>query len=125
MKPLPVDRTFDPLPTVCITHFSPKCHLEHYRTEATERFLFCNERTFTKSLSDDKQVFNLLMNYFFLYRGHVYNLWLFETAFSPLNFTTCLPSYFSLHEHSMIEVLIIHISSYRIQVSYRWVLDKV
>ena len=66
-----------------------------------------------------------LMNYFFLYRGHVNSLWLFETAFSPLNFLIWILSYFSLNEQSMIEVLIIHISSYRIQVSYQGVLNIV
>ena len=66
-----------------------------------------------------------LMNYFFLYRRHFNSLWLFQTAFSPLNFTTCPPSYFSLNEHSMIEVLIIHISSYKIQVPYQGVLNIV
>ena len=46
-------------------------------------------------------------------------------AYSPLNFTTCLSFYFSLNKHLMTEVLIIHISYYRIQVSYQGVLNIV
>ena len=35
MKPSPVDRTFDPLSNGMYNSFLPKCHLEHYSTEAT------------------------------------------------------------------------------------------